>query len=104
VIDQILTDRVVLVHRKRDLQLCADTVDARHENRPSDTAKICAIECAERSNVGENIARERGSDILPDPPDKLLARLYVNSRILVRLRRHHQDSKSAFSRYLFFFM
>ena len=79
------TDGVVLVHRERDLEFVAHAVGAAHQHRLL-VAEFGQIEhSAEGADVAHRALAGRGSDVLFDTTDHLVARFQVDTCFFVRI-------------------
>jgi len=76
---QVVAHRVVDAGLKRDLQLRAHAVGARHQHRLPLGARIQPEEPAEEAELAQHLRIERGAHQLPDPPLGLVAGVDVHA-------------------------
>jgi hypothetical protein len=103
-VDKILSHCVMPVHRKRDLELRPDPIHTGHQNGPADALELCAIECTECANVGQDMATERRADLGFDTSYQIFSGFNVNAGVLVRHLSRHRVLSQLRQRYQFFFM
>src|SRR5438093_10269742 len=61
-VDQTLADGVVFVQTDGDAQFCADTIDARYQNRPLVSLEIECEQSAEAADGPEDFGAQRLAD------------------------------------------
>ena len=95
-VDDVLTNRVVLVHHRRDLELGAHAVSRRDENHV--LARRDLVKTAKRSDITDDGSRLRRSNHLLDGADGIHLDVNVDTRLGIRglgfLGHDSQSSKS----------
>ena len=79
VVDQIDADGVMARRHERDLQLGADAIRARDEDRLAIASGLDAEQTAEGADVREDAGRKRRTGQRTNPPDGFVARIDVNT-------------------------